>query len=166
MTEKIKITFLGTSSTIPTATRNHSAIYLKYKDENILIDCGEGTQRQIRKAKINPCKITKLLITHLHGDHTLGIPGLFQSLNLNRYRKTLQIYGPKGTKQFVKNIFKTFIATKFIKIKTEVHEVTQGNVFETPNFKTTALPLDHGIPTLGYILQEKAKLTINKTKLK
>ena len=64
MAEKIKITFLGTGSSIPTARRNHPAIYLQYGKENILIDCGEGTQRQFRKAKLNPCKITKILITH------------------------------------------------------------------------------------------------------
>jgi len=108
----LTITFLGTSSAIPTITRNHTAIFFKYKEENILIDCGEGTQRQIRKAKINPCKITRLLITHLHGDHVFGIPGLFQTLNLNNYQKTLQVYGPKGTKKLIEDIFKTFTATK------------------------------------------------------
>jgi len=88
--EKIKITFLGTSSAVPTLTRNHTAILLSYKNENILFDCGEGTQRQFRKAKINPCKTTKLVLTHLHGDHVFGIPGLFQTLNLNNYQKTLE----------------------------------------------------------------------------
>ena len=75
MTEKIKVIFLGTSDSIPSANRNHTSIWLNYKDENILVDCGEGTQRQIRKAKLNPGKITKILITHWHGDHILGIPG-------------------------------------------------------------------------------------------
>jgi ribonuclease Z len=166
MAEKIKIIFLGTSSTVPTITRNHSAIHLKYKNEDLLIDCGEGTQRQIRKAKLNPCKLTRLLITHLHGDHTLGIPGLFQTLNLNGYKKTLQIYGPKGTKQFIKNIFKTFIATKTISIKTEVKEITRGKVFDTKDFEISSLPLEHGTPTLGYIFQEKDRVRIDKKKLK
>ena len=113
----IQITFLGTSSTVPTAERNHSAVLLKYKEENILIDCGEGTQRQFRKAKINPCKTTRLLLTHLHGDHTLGIPGLFQTLNMNNYKKTLQIYGPKGTKKFTKELISPFIPVNRIKAK-------------------------------------------------
>lgn len=162
--EKIQITFLGTSSAVPTSTRNHTAILLKYKGENILIDCGEGTQRQFRKAKINPCKLTRLILTHLHGDHTFGIPGLFQTLNLNEYRKTLHIYGPKPTKKFIRNIFKTFIQTKTIRIKTKVTEVT-NKVFETPDFKITALPLKHGAQTLGYVFQEKNKLRIDKKKL-
>jgi len=178
MAEKIKITFLGTGSAIPTITRNHSAIYFKYKNENILIDCGEGTQRQLRKAKINPCKITRLLITHLHGDHVFGIPGLFQTLNLNNYNKTLEIYGPKGIKRFIKDIFKTFNLTKAVKIKIKITEISKSeevsklklseflNVFETKDFTISALPLEHGIPTLGYVFQEKNKLKINKQKLK
>ncbi len=162
MSEKIKLIFLGTSSTVPTITRNHSSIYLKYKNEDILIDCGEGTQRQIRKAKINPCKITRLLITHLHSDHVLGIPGLFQTLNLNGYKKILKIYGPRGTKNFIENIFKTFVT---IKIKTEVHEIEKGKVFETEDLTISALPLEHGTPTLGFSIQENDKLRINKAKL-
>lgn len=148
---------------MPTITRNHSSIYLKYKNEDILIDCGEGTQRQIRKAKINPCKITQLLITHLHSDHVLGIPGLFQTLNLNGYKKILKIYGPKGTENFIKNIFKTFVT---IKIKTEVHEIEKGKVLETKDLIISALPLNHGTPTLGFSIQEKDRLRINKIKLK
>ncbi len=87
----IKITFLGTSDQIPSAKRNHTAILLTYKGENILVDCGEGTQRQFRKARLNPCKITRLLITHWHGDHVLGIPGLLKTLALSGYNKTLSI---------------------------------------------------------------------------
>ena len=65
----MKITFLGTSSMIPTADRNHNSILFDYENEHILIDCGEGTQRQFRIGNINPVKITKILITHWHGDH-------------------------------------------------------------------------------------------------
>ena len=63
----IKVAFLGTSYAIPTSDRNHTALLLTYNGENILVDCGEGTQRQFRKAKLNPCKVTRILITHWHG---------------------------------------------------------------------------------------------------
>ena len=76
MPAKIKLTFLGTSYLMPTAKRNHTSILLDYEKESILIDCGEGTQRQFKKAKLNPMRLTRLLITHWHGDHVLGIPGL------------------------------------------------------------------------------------------
>lgn len=160
---KIPITFLGTSQAIPTAKRNHTAVLLKYKDETILVDCGEGTQRQFRKAKINPCKLTRLLITHWHGDHILGIPGLFQTLALNNYNKTLYIYGPSGTKKFIDLMYKLFIQKE--KINIQVQEVN-GRFLETPDFQLEAIPLIHGPPTNAYVFQEKDKTRLNKAKLK
>jgi len=135
---------------------------MNYKDENILIDCGEGTQRQIRKAKINPCSITRILITHFHGDHVFGLPGLFQTLALNSYSKTLHIYGPKGTKKFINKIFKTFIGVRAIKM--QVSEVS-GKFLKTKDFEITALSLNHDTPCNGYLFEEKNKLRIDRTKL-
>ncbi|MBS3075469.1 ribonuclease Z [Candidatus Pacearchaeota archaeon] len=164
MSNKISITFLGTGSAIPTEKRNHISILLNYKEENILIDCGEGTQRQFRKAKLNPCKLTRLLLTHFHGDHTFGIPGLFQTLALNSYQKTLQIYGPKGTKRFINNIFQTFIP-KSNRIKVDINKV-KGKFLETKDFKINALPLNHDSPCNGYLFEEKDRLRIDKNKIK
>ncbi len=160
---KIPIYFLGTGQAVPTAKRNHTSILLKYKDESLLIDCGEGTQRQFRKAKLNPCKLTRILITHWHGDHVLGLPGLFQTLALNNYNKTLHVYGPENTKKFIDLIYKLFVFKEKIKIK--VHEVT-NKVFETPDFLIKARAMNHGTPCLAYCFKEKDKLRINKEKLK
>ena len=160
---KIPLTFLGTSSAIPTESRNHISMLLSYKNENILIDCGEGTQRQFRKKKLNPGIITRLLITHFHGDHVFGLPGIFHTLALNSYSKTLYIYGPKGTKKFINSIFNTFVQAK--KIKIEVKEV-KGKFLKTKDFEITALPLDHDAPCNGYLFEEKDKLRIDKEKLK
>lgn len=157
--EKITLTFLGTSQAIPTETRNHTAIHLNYKGENILVDCGEGTQRQFRKAKINPCKLTKLLITHWHGDHVLGIPGLFQTLALNNYAKTLQVFGPNGTKRFMQELMRIFVPVN--KINIEVNEIT-GRFFENEDFILEALPLVHTTSVNGYTFIEKNKLKIKK----
>ncbi len=159
---KIQIIFLGTGQAIPTATRNHSSILLKYKNENILIDCGEGTQRQFRKAKINPCKLTKILITHWHGDHVLGLPGLLQTLALNNYSKQLEIYIPKGTKHFIDLIFKIFVFKG--KINYKIYE-KQGKIFENQDFIIQALPMIHGAKCLAYSFIEKDKLKIRKEKL-
>ena len=160
---KIPITFLGTSQAIPTAKRNHTAVLMKYKNENILIDCGEGAQRQFRKAKINPCKLTRLLITHWHGDHILGIPGLLQTLALNNYNKTLYIYGPKGTKRFIDLMYKLFIHKD--KIKIQVKEVN-GKFLETPDFYIQAFSLNHGAPCNSYSFVEKDKRRLDKKKIK
>ena len=108
MAEKIKITFLGTGSAIPTARRNHTATFLQFKDEGILFDCGEGTQRQFRKAKINMNKVTKILLSHWHTDHCLGLPGLLNSMVMNGYNRELKLYGPKGTKQKIQELSSFF----------------------------------------------------------
>ena len=158
----IKLTFLGTSSSIPTASRNHPAILLSYANENILIDCGEGTQRQFRKAKLSTMKLTRLLITHLHGDHVLGIPGLLQTLALNNYKKTLCIYGPTGTKKFMHQLLNTFVFAG--KINLNVQEVS-GRFLETQDFFIEAKNMFHGPPTLAYNFVKKGQVRIDKKKL-
>src|SRR3989344_8484939 len=99
----MELIFLGTSSMVPTKERAHQAMFLTVKNNGILVDCGEGTQRQMKIAGINLVKITKILISHWHGDHVLGLAGLLQTLNSssNTYTGTLEIYGPPGiTKKF------------------------------------------------------------------
>lgn len=159
----IKITFLGTSGAIPTAERNHTSTLLTYENENILVDCGEGTQRQLRKAKINPCKITRLLITHWHGDHVLGIPGLIQTLAFSEYNKTLKIYGPKGTKKYMNELIRAFAFSG--KLNMTIKEVGKGKIFEEKDFFVEAGNLYHGCPTLAYSFIKKGKLRIDKKKL-
>lgn len=159
----IKITFLGTSDSVPTASRNHTAILLTYEGENILIDCGEGTQRQFRKAGLNPCRLTKLLITHWHGDHILGIPGLLQTLSLSGYNKKLLIYGPKRTKEFMRKILNTFVFRGEHPI--EVNEVS-GEFFRTEEFYIKSKSMTHGTPCLAYAFIKKGQIRIDKEKLK
>jgi len=163
MTSNIKLTFLGTADQIPSANRNHSAILLNYNEENILIDCGEGTQRQFRKAKLNPYKTTRILITHWHGDHVLGLPGLLQTLAMSGYNKTLYIYGPKGTEFLMRGLLKLFNFKKKYEIK--IKEV-QGKFFETKDFYLEAKSMEHGIPCNAYFFEEKSKTRIDKKKLK
>ena len=163
MSEKIKITFLGTAGAVPSAERNHPAVLLNYKDENILFDCGEGTQRQFRKAGLNPCKITKLLISHWHGDHVLGIPGLLQTLAFSGYNKKLFIYGPRGTKKFMELLLRTFVFLG--KIKIEIQEIENGKFVDTPDFYLESGKVSHGILCNAYSFVEKTKLRIDKKKL-
>lgn len=161
----IDVTFLGTSDSIPSADRNHTSILLTYGGENILIDCGEGTQRQFRKAKLNPCKITRILISHWHGDHVLGLPGLLQTLSLSDYNRTLYIYGPKGTKKFMKRLLKTFVFVGRFPIKIE--EISNdGKFFENDDFWLGSQRMTHGIPCNSYVFVRKGQVKIDTNKLK
>lgn len=143
---------------VPTKERNHSGIFLEYGAEGILMDCGEGIQRQMKIAEIKPTKVTRILISHWHGDHVLGIPGLLQTLASSEYGKTLHIYGPKGTEQHIASMFKAFLFD--CKVALQVHEVSEGVAVEQDSFSITALPLKHGIACLGFRFVEADKRRI------
>jgi len=160
---KIPIIFLGTGQAIPTAKRNHTSILIKYKNENLLFDCGEGTQRQFRKAQLNMCKITRIFITHWHGDHILGLPGLFQTLQLSKCSHKIYIYGPKKSAEFVNLMLKLFVNVG--KLNIEVKEINSGKVYENQDFLVEALPMKHNAPCLAYSFIEKDKTRINIKKL-
>ncbi len=160
----IEVMFIGTSSMVPTKERNQSSILISYKNNGILIDCGEGTQRQLKIGCIALTKITKILISHWHGDHTLGLPGLIQSMSASNYNKTLEIYGPKGTKKHFDAMFKTFVFDK--KININIKEIKESRFFENEDFILEAKKLDHSIETLGYNFIEKNKRRIDIKKIK
>jgi len=166
MAEKLKITFLGTSDAVPSAKRNHTGIFLNYDGEHILIDAGEGTQRQFRKAGLNPCKLNKLLITHWHGDHVLGVPGLLQTLALSGFQKGLEIYGPKGTKKFSKEMLKSFVFADKYSLKTENVSGRSGKFVDTDDFHLKAMGMQHNVPCNAYCFKEKDRIRIDKEKLK
>ena len=148
---------------IPTKERNHSSILISYKNQGLLVDCGEGTQRQLRIAGIKPSKITKLLITHWHGDHVLGIPGLIQNLAAHNYKQTLEIYGPKGSKKYLKNLLSGIVMQE--KIKCEIKELSSG-IFYKKDFVLETTPLDHITPCLAYSFKEMDRRKINLNYLK
>src|SRR3989344_5621956 len=151
--ENITITFLGTGNAVPTRQRNHSAILFNYKNENILLDCGEGTQRQFRYAGISPCKLTRLLITHWHGDHILGIPGLLQTLAMTDYSKILEVHGPKGTKKNMQEIMKL---VKENSAQLKVYE-NSSKVFENKELLISSAQMHHGAPANANKIKLKAK---------
>ena len=155
----MQILFLGTSSMVPTKERNQNGILISHGSEGILVDCGEGMQRQLKIAGVRLTKITKILISHWHGDHVLGLPGLIQSMSAAGYEKTLMIYGPLGTKKFMEKMFEVFIFDR--KINFEVQEVKNGRFFENEEIVLEAGLLEHNIETLGYNIIEKDKRKIN-----
>ena len=160
----MQITFLGTSSMVPTKERNQIAVFLSYGSEGILFDCGEGTQRQFKIAGISLTKVTKILISHWHGDHVLGLPGLIQSLSSMNYAGKLEIYGPVGTKKRMEKMFEAFVFDK--RLDFVAKEVKHGIFFENEEFQLEAYLLEHGIETLGYRFFEKEKRKIDMKKIK
>jgi len=157
-----EIVFLGTSSMVPTKERNQSALFITHNTQGILVDCGEGTQRQFRMAGLTLSKITKILISHWHGDHVLGLPGLLQSLGASEYKKTLEIYGPEGTKKYFEHMLKAFVSDKQIDMK--IIEIKPGTFFDCPEFHLEAYLLKHGITCYGYNFIEHDRRRINLSK--
>ena len=162
----MEITFLGTSSMVPTKNRNVQAIYLEYVGEGILIDCGEGTQRQMNIAGINRLKVRKILISHWHGDHVSGLIGLIQTIGSCENPKTLEIFGPEGTKKHLNHLLNSCIFDLRIEIK--VHEIKTSSlktIYENENYEIKAISMNHNVPCLAYSFEEKDKRKMIKSKL-
>ena len=151
----MELVFLGTSSAIPTSHRNHSSIALKAFGEIFLFDCGEGTQLQMSKAKISPMKINNIFITHFHGDHILGLPGIIQSMAFRGRKNPLHIFGPKGLVEMV-NIIRNF---GYFSLTFEIymHEIDDGIILEEENYRISCSKMNHTVLNFAYSIYEKRR---------
>lgn len=149
--------FLGTGAGIPSKNRNVSSIALKLLDERNevwLFDCGEATQHQILETGIRPRKITKIFITHMHGDHIFGLPGLLSSRAFQNGEEELTIYGPKGIKEFVMSALR--LSASHVKYPVSFVELSDEDiVFEDETFQVKCCALKHGVPSYAYRVVEK-----------
>jgi len=155
----MKIVFLGTAGMVPTKDRNVQSIYIDYNGEGILLDCGEGTQRQITLAKLNAQKIKKILISHWHGDHVSGLVGLIQTLgNFAPEGKIIKLFGPVGTKKYLDHMMKSCIFETKLKLEvTELDPKDLETFYENDEYKLQAISLDHSVPCLGFRFEKKEK---------
>lgn len=155
----MKITVLGTSSAIPTFKRGLSSTLLEREGESFLFDCGEGTQFQLMRAGARRGRLRSIFITHLHGDHFYGLPGLLSSFNLNQREQPLTIYGPVGIKRFVDFVlgFPKRLAYTYEVTVREIPHGHRGIVFEGDEVLVRTRPLDHRVPTQGYRFEEKPR---------
>ena len=165
----MKLTFLGTGAMVPTKDRNVQGMYLDYDGEGILIDCGEGTQRQMNIAGINRHKVKKVLISHWHGDHIAGLIGLIQTIGNIDEPGTLKIYGPAGSKERLHHLLNC--CDFDLRIDIQLEEVTPKDgepvkFFENDKYELYAVDLKHSIPCNGYALVEKDKRNIDMPKAK
>jgi ribonuclease Z len=151
----LKIIFLGTGGSIPTPKRGLSAVAVRRKNELLLFDCGEGTQRQMIQAGVGFHRKAKVFVTHMHGDHVLGLPGLLQTMSLLGRKNELEIYGPEGIKNFVEGINRTVRFTLTFPVK--VSEIDEGIVCEEKEYMVTAAQSGHISLSLAYALTEKPR---------
>ena len=167
MSSPFKVTILGCGSATPIALRNPSSQYIEAIGRHILIDCGEGTQMQIKKFKVPFSKINKIFISHLHGDHYFGLMGLLQTMHLLGRNTALNLFGPKELKEIIDLQFKHSYTTlryelNFTAIDTDVKQI----LFEDDYISIESFPLNHRVPCAGFIIREKRGLkTIKKEKL-
>ena len=151
----MEIIFLGTSSAIHSKERNHPSIAIKAFGEVILFDCGEGTQKQILFTKVSPMKISKIFITHYHGDHILGLPGLLQSMSLNGRENKLTIYGPKGLNKIKDAIYGFGYCA--INFPVDFIEISSGIIIDNDEYTITSQQVKHNVLSLAYSIEEKKK---------
>jgi ribonuclease Z len=152
----MQLHFLGTGAGMPSKERNTSSVLLELYEQRgtaWMFDCGEATQHQILKTSIKPRKIEKIFITHLHGDHIFGLPGLLSSRSFLAGEDTLTIYGPPGIKAFID--MSLSISNTHIKYPLVIEEIGEGIIFEDEQFVVTAKLLQHIIPTFGYRIEQK-----------
>jgi ribonuclease Z len=151
----MRITFLGTAGSWPTKERSASAIALDLDRELILLDCGEGTQRQFFQSPASFMRVRRIFLTHFHGDHFLGLPGLVQSMNLNNRTDPLDIYGPPDAKELVDRALQLGYFTQRFPI--EVHPLQPGASVELDGYTVRSAHAEHPVPSLAFRVEEGPK---------
>jgi ribonuclease Z len=162
-----EVTILGSGAAIPTQRRNPTSQYLVCNDRHILIDCGEGTQIQIRKYGVKFQRINHILISHLHGDHFFGLVGLISTMHLMGRDKNLSIYGPAELEQILRLQLEVGAAKLDFEINfVKLNGKDSGVIFEDNLIEISYFPLKHRIPTNGFVIREKVKeRRLNPTKI-
>ncbi len=147
----VRVHFLGVGGGIPSLTRAPPSIAVYFNGKLLLFDCGEGTQLQLRRAGLSPQRIIELFITHLHGDHVLGLPGLISTMVMLNRVKPLTIYGPPGLKEFMAATLE--LTHTHLDFPLTIEEVEKGVISDQEQYRVECLPALHNVPALAYVLQ-------------
>ena len=154
--ETLSVHILGCGSALPTTKHNPSAQALTLRGKVYLVDCGEGTQLQIRRQGLHFGRIHTIFISHLHGDHCFGLPGLLSTLSMLGRTGALHIHGPEGLTEYIDSHRKSFLAECNYEIITHEHDYRKSEVIhEDPSLCVRSLPLSHRIPTMGFLFEER-----------
>ncbi|WNY27078.1 ribonuclease Z [Methanolapillus ohkumae] len=148
----IKIVFLGTGGGFPSKDRNTSSILIQREGEMILFDCGEGTQQQMMRAKTGMMKLHSIFLSHFHGDHILGLPGLLQTLAFLGQMEEIAVYGPFGIDEIMDAFSK--LGMHKLKFPLKVVELSPGDIVRYDGYSVKAVRADHDRPALGFVLEE------------
>jgi len=159
-----KLHVLGCASQVPTRHRNHNGYFLQWANEGFLFDPGEGTQRQMILCGVSVSQITKIFITHFHGDHCLGLAGIIQRLSLDRVKHKVEIWYPASGQVYFDRLRHASIFHETAELVT--HPISEpGVIYSDKRFSIEALPLDHSVETYGYRIKEHDGRTMEKDKL-
>lgn len=156
----IEVIPLGTGSALPSVDCHFSATVVQHGKQLFLFDCGEGTQVQLLHAGLKMSRLQAICITHLHGDHFFGLPGLLSTLSLLRHPHPLTLIGPVGLKDFLERLpshspdNQPSHSIEFVELSENISDQT---VFESNTCRIEARPIDHGVPTFGFRFEEKGR---------
>ncbi|HYA58018.1 MAG TPA: ribonuclease Z [Thermoplasmata archaeon] len=151
----MRLTFLGTAGSWPTKERSASAIALDLERELVLLDCGEGAQRQFFQSSASFMRVRRIFLTHFHGDHFLGLPGLIQSMCLNHRTEPLDIYGPPDSDEMVGRALRMGYFT--LRFPVTVHALSPGATVEMDGYRVTTSHAEHPVPALAFRVEEAPK---------
>jgi ribonuclease Z len=152
------VTILGSGAASPTSRRFPSAQVIQVNEQSYLMDCAEGAQIQIRRFHLKMNRLKAIFISHLHGDHVFGLPGLLSTLSMSDRTEPLEIFGSKQLDEWLTGQLKFFTPLSF---PVNIHRITTGEpvvIYEDKRVAVSAFPLKHRIPTWGYLFREKEKL--------
>ena len=155
---KFEVTILGSGSALPTLKKRPTSQLLHYSNKYFLIDCGEGTQVQLRKAKVSFLKISQIFISHLHGDHYFGLVGLISSMHLLGRVADLHVYAPQELEEIINiQLRASYTQLRYKLVFHVLKSKETEKIFEDKNLEVHTIPLKHRILTNGFLIKEKPR---------
>jgi ribonuclease Z len=150
----LDLVFLGTSGSAPTASRGASATLLRRGGDRILVDCAEGTQRQLLRSDVGLVDLERVFLTHLHADHVLGLPGMLKTFALRGRELPITVFGPRGTQSLLRSLG---VVIGRLTYPLDVHELEPGDTVERGDYRIDVFGVAHGRNALGYALREDGR---------
>lgn len=150
----LDLVFLGTSASVPTPARAPAALLIRRGGERLLVDCAEGTQRQLMRSVVGLPELEQVFLTHFHADHTLGLPGMLKTFSLRQRELPLTIYGPPGLRELYRSLDRLIGRLSY---PVDLEELRPGDALERQGYRILAIPVHHGVSALGYALVEDGR---------